>query len=124
MDFIDEAQGVVDQLIKNDEGRFFLTTSQIRKFLSAVNVINNKVMVWEMEQNAEQTTLSNDLSAEIRYLKVKLIYQAKEKSVKDFIEKAKLLEKIDKIGDNLGRYREFAKFVEAVVAYHKFEGGN
>lgn len=100
-----------------------LTTSQIRKFLSAVNVINNRVLAYKA-QNYQSAALSVELTNEIKYLKVKLAYQAgREKNVKDFIAKAKLFDKIDEIGNSLKRYEEFAKYIEAIVAYHKFAGG-
>ena len=63
---------------------------------------------------------------EIKYLKVKIAYQAgrdKNKIVKNFVEKAKLFERIDKIGNSFAEYENFARYIEALVAYHKFYGG-
>ena len=104
-----------------------LTTSQIRKFLTAVNVVRNKVDLYRA-QNKTTATLSPELAAEIKFLKVNLLYQAgrdtsKSKVVSKFIRNAKLEAIIDDIGNDLQKFAKFCKYVEALVAYHKFLGG-
>lgn len=122
-DIASAAEKLVAILAKKPGRDGELTTSQIRKFLSAVNVINNRVLAYKA-QNYQSAALSVELTNEIKYLKVKLAYQAgREKNVKDFLAKAKLFDKIDEIGNSLKRYEEFAKYIEAIVAYHKFAGG-
>ena len=65
-----------------------------------------------------------DLAAEVKYLKVKLAYQSgREASVKAFERKAGLLKEISSIGRDLNKYMNFARYVEALVAYHKYYGG-
>lgn len=110
---------------KTDEMVLLLNTSQIRKFLTAVNMVTNKVDVWHMK-HGESKELPDELAAEIKYLKVRLAYQSgreKRTEVKTFIEKADLFARIDAIGRDFNRYQDFAHFVEALVAYHKFYGG-
>lgn len=100
-----------------------LKTNQIRKFLTAVNMVTNKIDVWHMK-HSESRELPDDLAAEVKYLKVRLAYQAgRESEVKNFSEKANLFARIDAIGRDFNRYQDFAHFVEALVAYHKFYGG-
>ena len=68
---------------------------------------------------------------EIKFLKVKLAYQIgradagrnKPNPVRDFADKSGLITEIDKIGNSLGKYENFARYVEALVAFHKFYGG-
>lgn len=63
---------------------------------------------------------------EIKFLKVNLLYQAgkdKKEIVKDFVEKAKLATIINGIGSDLDKFNKFCKYVEALVAYHKYYGG-
>jgi len=73
---------------------------------------------------SKDLVLSEQLAAEIKYLKVKIAYQAgRERAVRDFVQKAELTKKIDEIGTDLSKYKEFAKYIEALVAYHKFYGG-
>ena len=97
--------------------------TQLRKFLVAVNRINNKVMVWQ-SQNPTAGELPAELVSEIKYLEVKLLYQCgRERNVKDFEQKTDLTKQIRNIGNDKKKYEQFAKFMEAVVAFHKFEGG-
>lgn len=103
-----------------------ITTSQIRKFLAAVNAVSNKVSIYK-SQNQGIKELSDDLTAEVKYLQVPLVYQAgrdsRDRSVKDFVSKTRMIEKINVIGSDLKKFEEFAKYVEALVAYHKYYGG-
>ena len=112
--------------LKNDRllgGTNGLTTNQIRKFLTAVNTLTNKITLYRHQQ--EQTReLSEDLAKEVRFLKVKLAYQVARgnKGVKRFAEDTQLKEYIDTVGTDLKEYMAFAQFIEALVAYHKFYG--
>lgn len=121
-----EAEAVIQSLVYKDRrcyDRLDLKTSQIRKFLAAVTSVTNQIEVWHM-QYIDTDVLPDELAAQVKYLKVKLAYQAgREKSVKQFAEKARLSERIDAIGCDRRKYQEFAHFVEALVAYHRFYGG-
>ena len=121
-----EAEAVIQSLVYKDRrgyDRLDLKTSQIRKFLAAVTSVTNQIEVWRM-QHIDTDVLPDELAAQVKYLKVKLAYQAgREKSVKQFAEKARLSERIDAIGCDRRKYQEFAHFVEALVAYHRFYGG-
>lgn len=128
MDYIDEARKIINDLklkkkdtkTGKEEVIIKLKTSQLRKFLAAVNAINNRIAA----ENAGEE-LSEKIANEIKYLKVKLLYQAgRNNEVKDFIKKANLLDRIDEIGNNKIRFQEFARFIEAIVAFRKFEGGD
>lgn len=128
-DSVDEAEAVIKNLIKDKDGNIALKTTQIRKFLIAVNVVRNKVDVY-CSQNFGVKTLPADLAAEIKFLKVSAFYLVgREKSgkyvgpVEDFVKKAKLEEKILHIGDNIVAFEKFCKYIEALVAFHKYYGG-
>lgn len=128
-DLVKEAEQVILSLKKGKDGPL-LKTSQIRKILSAVTIISSKLdmeqarMIASKKTKTEMNTISKDLAMEIRYLKVKIAYQAgRESFVEDFVVKANLNEYIDAIGNSVRKYREFAKYVEALVAYHRFRGG-
>ena len=119
-----KAEDVIKSLL-NKDNKLDLTTGQIRKFLTAVNSLTSKIDVYKA-QNEKIEELPENLKMEVKYLKVKIAYQAgrdKNKTVKKFVEKAKLFECIDKIGDSLAEYENFARYIEALVAYHKFYGG-
>ena len=92
-----------------------------------VNTVTNKVAVYKMQHIGEKN-MSDELTSEVKYLKVKLAYQigretGRERPIKDFEEKAKMITEIDGIGNSIEKYEEFAKYVEALVAYHKYYGG-
>jgi len=124
-DIAAEAEGVIQKLKRDNRDNIQLTKSQIRKFLVAVNALTNKINMYRT-RTEQAAVLSQALAAEVKYLKVKLAYQsAKDNSgsVKDFVEKARLKDCLDKIGTDLRRYEDFAHYIEALVAYHKFYGG-
>ena len=123
-DIVAKAEEVISGLKKDNYGKPKLTTTQIRKFLSAVNLLNNKVMIYRV-QNQDTNNLSAELVAEVRYLKIKLAYQSgREATVKDFAIKSGLERAITDIGDSMSKYNKFSKYVEALVAYRKYAGGD
>ncbi len=127
----DKAQKVMKELkdSADRDRKSMVTTSQIRKFLTAVNTITEKVNVFRIQNPGEAEKLPEDLQAEIKYLKIKMAYQIGRNSnrwgnpVKDFADKAELLKEIDEIKDSVKAYQVFAKYMEALVAFHKFYGG-
>lgn len=119
--------------IKTKQKEIKLKTNQIRKFLSAVNAIANKVAVYKA-QHPGADVLSEELTMEIQYLQIKLVYQVgREKKelnprfqpgpVEKFVQQAKLVERIKALGNSIKAFEEFNKYMEALVAYHKFYGG-
>ncbi len=122
-DIAKEAEDIIKSLEKDKRGNIVLKTSQLRKFLTAVNTVTNKVDVWHMTHLKEKA-LSEELSAQIKYLKVKLAYQSgRSDIVKDFSNKSKLFERINCIGSDYQKYKRFSNLMEALVAYHKYYGG-
>lgn len=125
-DIATQAENVIKSLGKQDSYgnmRFNLKTNQIRKFLTAVNTVTGKIDIYRVKSE-QALTLPEELAAEVKYLKIKIAYQAgRERSVKEFVEKAELIRWIDEVGNSVERYEQFAKYVEALVAYHKFYGG-
>lgn len=123
-----EAEKVIKSLVCEDSWgnkRIKLTTGQIRKFLTAVNRTANKVEIYR-SQNPQAKALPENMVGEIQYLQVQLVYQAgRERSVKEFIDKdhANLIARIKAIGNSFEKFEEFCRYVEALVAYHKFYGG-
>ena len=94
-----------------------VTKSQLRKFLSAVNSIQNKAQI------VEGDILTDSISDEIQQLRVKLAYQT-GRELKKLSNFQKQLDTIIKnIGNSKQKWSEFARLMETIVAYHKFEGG-
>jgi hypothetical protein len=120
-----EAEDVILDLKARGNGRLALTTSQIRKFLAAVNALTNKIDMFRT-RGEKSDVLTPELAAEVKFLKVKLAYQAgkdQRGNVRDFVEKAQLRQRLDRIGTSICAYENFARYMEALVAYHKFHGG-
>lgn len=132
LDYVEQAQADIKKLVRNENFKtkkktIALTTSQIRKILSAVTVLSNKIDVYTVT-HPETDLMSDELAAEVKYLKVLAAYQAgrddkRPYPVKDFVNNTNLLDRIDKIGNSISAYLNFSKYVEALVAFHKYEGG-
>lgn len=95
------------------------TTSKIRNILAMVSEIYNDVI------SEHEEALSLELQSRIEYLKVRLVYECgrEPRIVKPFVSKAGLLELLNNIGDNREKFINFARYMEALVAYHRFLGG-
>ena len=93
-------------------------------------MVANKVDVYKAT-NQDNKLLSEKLVMEIKYLEVMLIYQvgrdnaanARLRPVEDFVKKAKLRENLQAIGKSIEKFEEFNRYMEALVAFHKFYGG-
>ena len=69
-DVVTEAEKAIEGLKykdKNNRDRIDVTTSQIRKFLTAVNVVRNKVDLYKAKNKGAES-LSKELTAEIKFL--------------------------------------------------------
>ena len=55
---------------------------------------------------------------------MRIIYDAgREQAVREFVEKAQLLEYIKGIGKSRAEMIQLAHYMEALVAYHRYYGG-
>lgn len=94
-----------------------LKTSQIRKFLSGVRGVEAKVNREKPENFSRQ---------EAAFLKVHLAYaKSRNDAVKPLMDvMTAVIDKIQEKGlEGLKDFKIFVRFVEAVVAYHRFYGG-
>ena len=113
--YVDYAQSVIRHL--NSLGDNLLSTSQIRNLLSLNSEIYNMVII------DNQKTLSENVKAKLQYLKVRMVYDSgRDDKVKAFVLNSHLIDHINWIGDSKERYMLFSKYMEALVAYRKFEG--
>lgn len=112
-----------ENAIKNIKTNSLPSTSSIRNILALINNVSMKVA------NCQENALPQDVMNDISYLKVRLAYiygrgQADRRlqSTSDFIDRTKLLELLLCV-DTKKKYEIFAKYVEALIAYHKYYGG-
>lgn len=104
-----------------------LKTNQIRKILTAVNILKNKVDIYKIAK-PQAKKLDEELQMEIEFLRVNIAYQigrekGKENLVREFIEKADLLNMVKNINGDIKAFENFCRYIEALVAFHKFYGG-
>lgn len=104
-----------------------LKTNQIRKILTAVNILKNKVDIYKIA-NPQAKKLDEELQMEIEFLRVNIAYQigrekGKENLVRESVEKADLLNMVKNINGDIKAFENFCRYIEALVAFHKFYGG-
>lgn len=104
-----------------------LKTNQIRKILTAVNILKNKVDIYKIAK-PQAKKLDEELQMEIEFLRVNIAYQigrekGKENLVREFVEKADLLNMVKNINGDIKAFENFCRYIEALVAFHKFYGG-
>ena len=80
--------------------------------------------VYNVESLRTEPELSAESKLKLMRLRVRMVYDAgRERDVKDFVEQAKLLEYLKGVGDSREAMIQFAHYVEALVAYHRYLGG-
>ena len=119
--YVKQAEQVIASLVRTDrQGKpsIFLTSSKIRTLLSLISSIYNDVRLIQEDQ------LTEDTWAKIQYLRVRFVYEfGRDRDVKQFVENAKIMSCIDEIGQSKKNFLLFSKYMEALVAYHKYYGG-
>ena len=120
MGYVEDAEKVFKDWYSTRDKK--ITTSKIRGLLSGMSDIYNDVVRVEGEE------LPQDIVDRIQYLKVQFVYEygrddKKDGSVRRFINESKILNKIDQIGPSKKKFIEMERYMEALVAYHRFYGG-
>lgn len=114
VNYVDEAERVMSEL-KAKRG---ITTSKIRAIHALVADIYNA------ENLRSEAELLEESQLKLMRLRVRIIYDAgREQAVMAFVEKAQLLEYIKGIGKSRAEMIQFAHYMEALVAYHRYYGG-
>ena len=95
-----------------------VTTSKIRNLLSITSDIYNEVLY------LQEDALPTDIVSRIAYLRVRFLYEAgREPSVKDLVEESKALDVLQEIQGSKKNFILFSRYMEALVAFHRFYGG-
>lgn len=120
MGYVEDAEKVFKDWYSTRDKK--ITTSKIRGLLSGMSDIYNDVVRVEGEE------LPQDIVDRIQYLKVQFVYEygrddKKDGSVRRFINESKILNKINQIGTSKKKFIEMERYMEALVAYHRFYGG-
>ena len=118
LNYVDTANNVILAL-KNDDkfGELTLTTSKIRNLLSMTSALYTDA------QQQREDKLSTEMQSRVQYLRMRVAYEAgRDQTVKSFVVKAELLEQLSAIRDDRKKLLLFCRYMEALVAYHRFHG--
>ena len=126
--YVDVAENVIKKLknrTKEVRGRVIrierLTTSQIRNLLSMCADIYNQILS-QTDKNGDKMT--EEVCGRINYLKIRFVYEAgRDEKVREFVTEAGILENLKEIKGSKQKFLLFHRYMEALVAFHKFYGG-
>jgi CRISPR-associated protein Csm2 len=120
--YVDEAEKVILRLkdMKDKKGKTIplVTTTKLRNLLAMTSDIFNEIM------SSNDDKLSEEICARIEYLRVRFLYESgREPAVKSFVEQAGILQILKEIAGSKKNYILFNRYMEALVAFHKYNGG-
>lgn len=120
--YVDEAEKVIlnPKNLKKKNGKLVpaITISQLRNLLAMTADIYNQIL----NQHGER--LSEDVCSRIQYLRIRFLYEAgRNKDVKNLIETAELINIVQEIAGSREKYILFSRYMEALVAFHRYHGG-
>jgi CRISPR-associated protein Csm2 len=120
--YVDEAEKVILKLkdLKDKKGKTIplVTTSKLRNLLTMTADIYNEVM------NSKDDKLSEEICSRIEYLRIRFLYESgREQAVKSLVEQAGILQILKEIGNSKKNFILFNRYMEALVAFHKYYGG-
>lgn len=117
INYVDRAEEVILKLKEEGKGRIRLTTSQIRNILTITSTIYDNA-------KRKKGPLDEEELMSVQLLRTKFVYESgRDKNVEQFIQMADLIDLIKSVGDSREKLILFCKYMEALVAYHRFEGG-
>lgn len=117
INYVDRAEEVILKLKEEGKGRIRLTTSQIRNILTITSTIYDNA-------KRKKGPLDEEELMSVQLLRTKFVYESgRDRNVEQFIQMADLINLIKSIGDSREKLILFCKYMEALVAYHRFEGG-
>ena len=113
LDYVDRAEEVMKSLDNQK-----LSTSKIRNLLSMISGLYDEV------RRTTSDTLSDEMKGQIQYIRMHFAYEAgRDDKVKAFVKEADILGHIKDIGDSRKQFLLFCRYMEALVAYHRYYGG-
>ena len=120
--YVDEAERVIS-ILKNKKDRRgysipLVTMTKLRNLLGITVDIYNEVV------RCQEARLNEDISARIEYLRVRFLYEAgRDPAVRDLVTEAGIVEILKGINSSRKKYILFNRYMEALVAFHKYYGG-
>lgn len=120
--YVDEAERVISNLKNKKDRRGYsiplVTMTKLRNLLGITVDIYNEVV------RCQEDGLNEDISARIEYLRVRFLYEAgRDPAVRDLVTEAGIVEILKGINSSRKKYILFNRYMEALVAFHKYYGG-
>ena len=120
--YVDEAEKAILSLKemkdRNRRSVQMVTTSKLRNLLAMTADIYNVVL------NHTEEKLSEEICSRIEYLRVRFLYEAgREPSVRNMVEEADIITILKNIKGSKKNYILFSRYMEALVAFHRYYGG-
>ena len=105
--YVDKAEEAIKSLVEESK----------QKCRGKVNIYN-QVLTYTSEK------LDDEICGRIEYLRIRFIYECgREPKVKAFVKQAEILEILKEIRQSKKNYLLFSKYMEALIAFHKYYGG-
>lgn len=122
-EYADRAEQVIKKIGRQDNYdpeklTFSLTNTKIRRLLSLmVGIVN-------AERLRKEPLMSQESVEGLMMARVRVAYEAgRDPEVSKFVKEAKLMEYIKGVGKDRKEFLRFARYIEALVAWHRFYGG-
>lgn len=113
--YVDAAEKVIVNL---KERKQMLTTSKIRNLLSMISSLYD-----EVRRNTSEK-LGREEVSRIQYIRLHFAYEAgRDTKVKEFVQEADIFAHLKDIGESKESFILFCRYMEALVAYHRYHGG-
>ena len=114
--YVDTAENVIKALRGKKGG--LLTTSKIRNLLSMISSLYDEV------RRERSDRLSQSVQSRIQYIRLHFAYEAgRDQKVKEFVTEADIFAHLKDIGESKEKFLLFCRYMEALVAYHRFYEG-
>ncbi len=126
--FVNQAEEVIKQLKKPFTDKYgkeikpkLVSMSKLR------NILSIAADIYDNSSRELSSQLSDDLFSRIEYLRVRVIYEcgrdSKPYSLQNFVKESQVLDYLKMIGNDKKKYQLFYHYLEALVAFHKYYGG-
>ncbi|MGL4484410.1 MAG: type III-A CRISPR-associated protein Csm2 [Anaerovoracaceae bacterium] len=121
LNYVDKADKSIQKLLIEDrhgQKKIEISTSQIRSILTLVNSAQQKLRTCQEEK------LPEDIQSDFQYVKMRMAYESgRDGAVRKFVQETKLSEYLSAVRDDKEKAKVFCRYMEALVAYHRFYGG-
>lgn len=114
-DYVEKAEDVIRKIGETCEKKNQITTSKLRNLYSLVTEI------YDREQLRTEAALLDTSVSGLQRMRVRLAYESgRDLATQSFVREAKLIPYLKGVGTNRKALLNFAHYMEALVAYHRY----